>query len=148
VCVAPLPRLLPAAPATPPQVNCFVVRKGAPGFNATKIDNKIALRCVQNADMTFERCFVPDSARLPGVCARACVRACVCAFVCARVCVSDRRHVRCAVGVGWSPPPLSSCLVCCAGVSHTRATALLCCTRAHCAPQAWPASRTRTRCWR
>lgn len=22
---------------------------------------------MQNADMTFERCFVPDSARLPGV---------------------------------------------------------------------------------
>jgi acyl-CoA oxidase len=49
------------------KVNCFMVRKGAPGFTATKIDNKIALRCVQNADMTFERCFVPDSARLPGV---------------------------------------------------------------------------------
>ncbi|KAF6251931.1 acyl-CoA dehydrogenase/oxidase [Scenedesmus sp. NREL 46B-D3] len=48
------------------QVNAFVVRKGTPGFTATKIDNKIALRCVQNADMLFERCFVPDSARLPG----------------------------------------------------------------------------------
>ena len=23
--------------------------------------------CMQNADMVFERCFVPDSARLPGV---------------------------------------------------------------------------------
>jgi alkylation response protein AidB-like acyl-CoA dehydrogenase len=42
------------------------VKKGTPGFKATKIDNKIALRCVQNADMLFERCFVPDSARLPG----------------------------------------------------------------------------------
>mmetsp|Transcript_12566 Transcript_12566/g.27116 ORF Transcript_12566/g.27116 Transcript_12566/m.27116 type:complete len:444 (-) Transcript_12566:761-2092(-) len=49
------------------QVNAFIVRKGAPGFRAKKIENKIALRCVQNADMTFERCFVPDSARLPGV---------------------------------------------------------------------------------
>jgi len=49
------------------QVNCFIVRKGAPGFKATKIENKIALRCVQNADMLFEDCFVPDSARLPGV---------------------------------------------------------------------------------
>jgi hypothetical protein len=29
------------------QVNAFVVRKGTPGFTATKIDNKIALRCVQ-----------------------------------------------------------------------------------------------------
>eukprot|EP00879_Flechtneria_rotunda_P008554 GHRR01008961.1.p1 GENE.GHRR01008961.1~~GHRR01008961.1.p1 ORF type:complete len:348 (+),score=100.87 GHRR01008961.1:85-1128(+) len=49
------------------QVNAFVVRKGTPGFTPSKIDNKIALRCVQNADMLFERCFVPDSARLPGV---------------------------------------------------------------------------------
>lgn len=49
------------------QVNSFIVRKGTPGFTATKIENKIALRCVQNADMVFERCFVPDSARLPGV---------------------------------------------------------------------------------
>ncbi|KAF5832892.1 acyl-CoA dehydrogenase/oxidase [Dunaliella salina] len=49
------------------QVNAFIVRKGTPGFKATKIENKIALRCVQNADMVFERCFVPDSARLPGV---------------------------------------------------------------------------------
>jgi hypothetical protein len=49
-----------------PKVNCFIVKKGTPGFKATKIDNKIALRCVQNADMVFERCFVPDAARLPG----------------------------------------------------------------------------------
>jgi acyl-CoA oxidase len=48
-------------------VNAFIVRKGTPGFTATKIDNKIALRCVQNADMVFKDCFVPDSARLPGV---------------------------------------------------------------------------------
>lgn len=49
------------------QVNSFIVRKGTPGFTATKMENKIALRCVQNADMVFDRCFVPDSARLPGV---------------------------------------------------------------------------------
>ncbi|KAG1681170.1 hypothetical protein FOA52_015613 [Chlamydomonas sp. UWO 241] len=49
------------------EVNAFIVKKGTPGFKATKIENKIALRCVQNADMTFERCFVPDAARLTGV---------------------------------------------------------------------------------
>jgi acyl-CoA oxidase len=48
------------------QVNAFIVRKNTPGFTPTKIENKIALRCVQNADMLFERCFIPDSARLPG----------------------------------------------------------------------------------
>jgi acyl-CoA oxidase len=47
-------------------VNAFIVRKNTPGFTPTKIENKIALRCVQNADMLFERCFIPDSARLPG----------------------------------------------------------------------------------
>lgn len=50
-----------------PQVNAFIVRKGTPGFSATKIENKIALRCVQNADMVFDKCVVPDEARLPGV---------------------------------------------------------------------------------
>lgn len=49
------------------QVNAFIVRKGNPGLRTKKIETKIALRCVQNADMTFDRCFVPDSARLPGV---------------------------------------------------------------------------------
>ncbi len=56
----------PAAPS-PPQVNAFIVRKGNPGLRTSKLDNKIALRCVQNADMAFSQCFVPDSARLPGV---------------------------------------------------------------------------------
>lgn len=49
------------------QVNAFVVRKGTPGFQTTKIENKIALRCVQNADILMTDCFVADSARLPGV---------------------------------------------------------------------------------
>ncbi|EFJ49890.1 hypothetical protein VOLCADRAFT_58804 [Volvox carteri f. nagariensis] len=49
------------------QVNAFIVRKGNPGLRTAKIENKIALRCVQNADMTFSQCFVPDSARLPEV---------------------------------------------------------------------------------
>ena len=43
------------------------MRKGNPGLRTSKIQNKIALRCVQNADMEFSQCFVPDSARLPGV---------------------------------------------------------------------------------
>lgn len=49
------------------QINAFVVKKGTPGFRTSKIENKIALRCVQNADITMTRCVVPDSARLPGV---------------------------------------------------------------------------------
>ncbi len=49
------------------QVNAFIVRKGAPGFSATKIENKTALRCVQNADIHLQACTVPAAARLPGV---------------------------------------------------------------------------------
>ncbi|KAK9820949.1 hypothetical protein WJX81_003664 [Elliptochloris bilobata] len=49
------------------QVNCFIVRKGAKGLRTEKIQNKISLRCVQNADIYLDNCFVADSARLPGV---------------------------------------------------------------------------------
>jgi acyl-CoA oxidase len=49
------------------QINSFIVRKGNPGFKATKIENKIALRCVQNADIELKNAFVSDSDRLPGV---------------------------------------------------------------------------------
>ncbi|KAB2376080.1 acyl-CoA dehydrogenase family protein [Actinomadura montaniterrae] len=48
------------------QVKGFVVGKDAPGFTATRIENKIALRTVQNADLTFEDCVVPESDRLAG----------------------------------------------------------------------------------
>lgn len=49
------------------QVNAFIVRKGARGLRTSKIENKIALRCVQNADIFLDECFVAESARLPGV---------------------------------------------------------------------------------
>lgn len=49
------------------QVNAFIVKKGTPGFVTTKIENKIALRCVQNADISMQDVWVPHSARLPGV---------------------------------------------------------------------------------
>ena len=52
---------------TTKQINAFVVRKGTKGFKTSKIENKIALRCVQNADITLTDVFVPDSARLTGV---------------------------------------------------------------------------------
>ena len=46
------------------QVKGFVVGKDTPGFTATKIENKIALRIVQNADITFTDCVVPEADRL------------------------------------------------------------------------------------
>ncbi|KAL6848145.1 hypothetical protein ACP4OV_022273 [Aristida adscensionis] len=49
------------------QLNGFIVRKGAPGLKATKIENKIGLRMVQNGDIVFNKVFVPEEDRLPGV---------------------------------------------------------------------------------
>ncbi|KAF5194609.1 Acyl-coenzyme A oxidase 4, peroxisomal, partial [Thalictrum thalictroides] len=45
----------------------FIVNKGAPGLKATKIENKIGLRMVQNGDILLQKVFVPDEDRLPGV---------------------------------------------------------------------------------
>jgi glutaryl-CoA dehydrogenase len=47
------------------RVKGFVVGKDNPGFAATKIENKIALRTVQNADITLTECRVPEADRLP-----------------------------------------------------------------------------------
>ncbi|QXG75326.1 acyl-CoA dehydrogenase family protein [Modestobacter sp. L9-4] len=46
------------------QVKGFLVEKGTPGFAATKIEDKFALRTVQNADLTFTDCRIPASAKL------------------------------------------------------------------------------------
>ncbi|MFI7613550.1 acyl-CoA dehydrogenase family protein [Nonomuraea terrae] len=46
------------------KVKGFVVEKGTPGFTATKIENKMALRTVQNADIALSGCRVPEANRL------------------------------------------------------------------------------------
>jgi glutaryl-CoA dehydrogenase len=46
------------------QVKGFLVEKGSPGFKATKMTHKIALRAVQNADIELTDVEVPESARL------------------------------------------------------------------------------------
>jgi glutaryl-CoA dehydrogenase len=48
------------------EVKGFLVEKGTPGFAATKMTQKIALRAVQNADITLTDVEVPESARLEG----------------------------------------------------------------------------------
>ncbi|GHF52481.1 glutaryl-CoA dehydrogenase [Amycolatopsis bartoniae] len=45
-------------------VKGFVVEKGTPGFHPEKIEGKIALRTVQNAQITFTDCVVPEENRL------------------------------------------------------------------------------------
>ncbi|GAB2225386.1 hypothetical protein Drorol1_Dr00006178 [Drosera rotundifolia] len=49
------------------QINSYIVKKDAPGLTATKIENKIGLRIVQNGDIVLKKVFVPDDDRLPGV---------------------------------------------------------------------------------
>jgi glutaryl-CoA dehydrogenase len=46
------------------QVKGFVVEKDTPGFATSKIEDKIALRVVQNASITLENVRVPESDRL------------------------------------------------------------------------------------
>ncbi|KQO99451.1 acyl-CoA dehydrogenase family protein [Leifsonia sp. Leaf264] len=46
------------------QVKGFIVPTSTPGYSATKIENKISLRSVQNADITLENVVVPESLRL------------------------------------------------------------------------------------
>ncbi|XP_062230855.1 acyl-coenzyme A oxidase 4, peroxisomal-like isoform X2 [Phragmites australis] len=49
------------------QLNGFIVNKGAPGLKATKIENKIGLRMVQNGDIVLNKVFVPEEDRLTGI---------------------------------------------------------------------------------
>lgn len=46
------------------QVKGFLVDTTTSGFSATKIENKYALRIVQNADITLDNVFVPENMRL------------------------------------------------------------------------------------
>jgi len=46
------------------QVKGFVVEKDNPGYRATKIEGKVSLRMVQNADITLTNCRVSEDARL------------------------------------------------------------------------------------
>ncbi|HEV7948135.1 MAG TPA: acyl-CoA dehydrogenase family protein, partial [Glaciihabitans sp.] len=46
------------------QVKGFIVPTSTPGFTATKIENKQALRIVQNADIVLENVVVPEENRL------------------------------------------------------------------------------------
>ncbi|GJN35941.1 hypothetical protein PR202_gb24759 [Eleusine coracana subsp. coracana] len=45
----------------------FIVKKGSSGLKATKIENKIGLRMVQNGDIILNKVFVPEEDRLTGI---------------------------------------------------------------------------------
>ena len=46
------------------KVKGFVVEKGTPGFTTAKMEGKLALRMVQNADITLDDCVVDEDHRL------------------------------------------------------------------------------------
>ena len=48
------------------QVKGFIVPTSTPGYAASRIENKMALRIVQNADITFTDMVVPEANRLQG----------------------------------------------------------------------------------
>ena len=48
------------------QVKGFIVPTSTPGYVATRIENKQALRIVQNADITLDNVIVPEANRLQG----------------------------------------------------------------------------------
>lgn len=45
----------------------FVVERGTRGFNAGKKENKLGMRASETAEMVFDHCVVPDTARLGAV---------------------------------------------------------------------------------
>jgi acyl-CoA oxidase len=48
-------------------ISRFIVKKRAPGLNATKIENKIGLRMVSNDNIILSKVFVPEEDRLTGI---------------------------------------------------------------------------------
>lgn len=48
-------------------IKAFIVETDRAGFTATKIENKIGLRIMQNADLDMVNVRIPDTNRLPGV---------------------------------------------------------------------------------
>jgi glutaryl-CoA dehydrogenase len=48
------------------QIKGFIVESDRPGYSATTIDNKIAVRIVQNADIVLDEVRIPASNQLPG----------------------------------------------------------------------------------
>jgi acyl-CoA dehydrogenase len=45
-------------------ITAFLIDRGTPGFNVTRIDTTMGSEAIKLAELTFEDCFVPDSAVL------------------------------------------------------------------------------------
>lgn len=49
------------------KIKVFMIRKGAEGYNADPIPQKVSLRAIQNADITMEDVVVPEADRLQNI---------------------------------------------------------------------------------
>lgn len=47
-----------------PEFTCFILERGTPGFTATPLKGKMMWRASDTAELSFNDCFVPDSAML------------------------------------------------------------------------------------
>ncbi|TAE32546.1 MAG: acyl-CoA dehydrogenase [Cytophagales bacterium] len=52
------------APNTPRNATAFIVERGTPGFSGGKKEDKLGMRASETAEMIFDNCCLPDSARL------------------------------------------------------------------------------------
>ena len=51
-------------PHTRDNSTSFIVKRGTPGFSGGKKENKLGMRASETAEMIFENCRIPDSARM------------------------------------------------------------------------------------
>ena len=54
-------------PRTRDNSTSFIVPRGVPGFSGGKKENKLGMRASETAEMIFDNCRIPDSARMGGV---------------------------------------------------------------------------------
>ncbi|MEN9571692.1 MAG: hypothetical protein RL172_2923 [Bacteroidota bacterium] len=54
-------------PSTKDNATAFIIERGVPGFSAGKKENKLGMRASETAEMIFDNCRIPDTARLGGV---------------------------------------------------------------------------------
>jgi alkylation response protein AidB-like acyl-CoA dehydrogenase len=54
-------------PRTHDNSTSFIVKRGTEGFKAGKKENKLGMRASETAEMIFDNCRIPDSARMGGV---------------------------------------------------------------------------------
>jgi len=51
-------------PRTKDNATAFIVERGTPGFSGGKKENKLGMRASETAEMIFDNCRIPDSARM------------------------------------------------------------------------------------